>query len=67
MQLRNYSTYDVERSLVIDRVGDMKTAKKVAHALGIDEKNIIQQMSPDYYLDVSVVIGKDYDDLKPTK
>lgn len=67
VQLGNYSTFDVERTLVIDRVGDLKTAKKVAHALGIDEKNIIQQISPDYYLDVSVVIGKDYDDLKPSK
>lgn len=67
VQLGNYSTFDVEKSLVIDRVGDLKTAKKVAHALGIDEKNIIQQISPDYYLDVSVVIGKDHEELKPAK
>jgi hypothetical protein len=39
----------------------------VAYALGISEKNVIQQISPDYYLDVSVVIGKDYNDLKPYK
>lgn len=67
VQMGNYSTFDVEKTLVIDRVGDTKTAKKVAHALGIDDKNIIQQISPDYYLDVSVVIGKDYTDLKPFK
>lgn len=67
VQLGNYSTFDVERSLVIDRVGDAQTAKKVAYALGIEEKNVIQQISADYYLDVSVVIGKDYNDLKPYK
>lgn len=67
VQLGNYTTFDVERSLVIDRVGDLQTARKVAYALGIDEKNVIQQISPDYYLDVSVVIGKDYSDLKPFK
>lgn len=67
VQLDNYPSFDVERSIVYDRVGDSKTAKKVAHALGIDEKNIIQQISRDYFLDVSVVIGKDYNDLKPMK
>ncbi len=67
VQLDNYPSFDVERSIVYDRVGDLKTAKKVAHALGIDEKNIIQQISRDYILDVSVVIGKDYNDLKPMK
>jgi hypothetical protein len=65
VQSSNYQTFDVERSLVIDRTGDMATAKKVAHALGIDEKNIVQQINPDYYLHVSVVIGRDYQDLKP--
>jgi hypothetical protein len=65
VQSGNYQTFDVEHSLVIDRTGDMESARKVAHALGIDEKNIVQQINPDYYLHVSVVIGRDYQDLKP--
>ncbi len=65
VQSANYQTFDVERSLVIDRTGDLESARKVAHALGIDEKNIVQQINPDYYLHVSVVIGRDYQDLKP--
>jgi hypothetical protein len=65
VQSSNYKTFDVEQSLVIDRTGDLAAARKVAYALGIDERNIVQQINPDYYLNVSVVIGRDYDKLKP--
>lgn len=65
VQSANYKTFDVERSLIIDRTGDLNNARKVAHALGIEEQNIIQQINPDYYLHVSVVIGHDYRNLKP--
>lgn len=66
VQSANYKTFDVEESLVIDRTGDLEAARKVAYALGIEEKNIVQQINPDYYLNVSVVIGRDYDKLKPS-
>jgi hypothetical protein len=65
VQSSNYKTFDVEESLVIDRTGDLSIARKVAYALGVDEKNIVQQINPDYYLNVSVVIGRDYSQLKP--
>ena len=65
VQSSNYHTFDVEHSLVIDRTGELNNAKKVAHALGIDEKNVIQQINPDYYLHVSVVIGRDFNQLGP--
>ncbi len=65
VQSANYKTFDVERSLVIDRTGHLNNARKVAYALGIEEQNIVQQINPDYYLHVSVVIGHDYRNLKP--
>ena len=65
VQSSNYKTFDVPESLVIDRVGNLEAARRVAYALGIDEKNIIQQINPDEYLNVSVVIGRDYGQLKP--
>lgn len=67
VQSANYKTFDVEESLVIDRTGDLETARKVAYALGIEERNIVQQINPDYYLNVSVVIGRDFDKLKPSE
>jgi hypothetical protein len=65
LEMGNYKSFEVELSMVIDRVGNRKNAKKVASALGIDEKNIIEQISNDSYLDCSIVIGKDYKSLKP--
>ena len=61
----NYIHYDVEETLVIDRIGNLANAKKTAEVLGIDSKNVLQQLNDDYFLDVSVIIGKDYFKLKP--
>ncbi|OGU54324.1 MAG: hypothetical protein A2V66_14180 [Ignavibacteria bacterium RBG_13_36_8] len=63
----NYISFDVIETLVIERIGNMANAKKVAKALGVNERNIIQQLNDDYFLDVSIVIGKDYHELLPLK
>ena len=67
VEIRNYKTSDVKESLVIDRAGHLGNAEKVAYAIGIKKQNIIQQLNPDYYVDVSVVIGRDYSSLKPSR
>jgi hypothetical protein len=67
VEMRNYKTSDVEESLVIDRVGNTVNAEKVAYALGIKKRNIVQQLNQDYYVDVSVVLGKDVKSLKPSQ
>lgn len=65
VQSSNYKTFDVQESIVIDRLGDLQAARRVAYALGVDEKNVVQLINTDYYLNVSVVIGHDYKKLKP--
>jgi hypothetical protein len=65
VEIHNYKTFDVAETMVIDRTGNRKDAEKVAAALGISDGNLIVQISPDYYVDVSLVIGKDYRSLKP--
>jgi hypothetical protein len=65
VEMGNFSTSDIKTSMVIDRVGNMRNAKKVAQSLGISEKYVIQQINKNYFLDATVVIGKDYMDLKP--
>ncbi len=67
VDLRNYKTFDVQETLIIDRVADRENAKRVAYALGVAESNIVEQLNPDYYVDVTVVIGKDYHSLKPSQ
>lgn len=65
VEIGNYKSKDIEKTLVIDRTGDKAKAKKVALLLGVNEKNIIEQTNANLYLDVSVVIGKDFTELKP--
>jgi hypothetical protein len=63
----NYRSFDIDNSFVIDRTGNVANAEKVADILGIDRKYIVQQMNNDYFLDVSLVIGRDFNNLKPLK
>jgi len=63
----NYFSFDVKETLVIDRIGNKANAYKIAELLGVKKKNVIQQLNEEYFLDVSVVIGKDYFNLNPVK
>jgi hypothetical protein len=67
VEMRNYKTFDLPTSLVIDRTGNRANAERVAYALGIKPSNIVQQINQDYYVDVSVVVGKDYKTLQPSQ
>ena len=59
----NFDRFDVKESLIISRSGVMENAYRVANALGIKKINIIREESPDYYLDVTLVIGEDFKQL----
>ncbi|MBK9332472.1 MAG: LytR C-terminal domain-containing protein [Ignavibacteria bacterium] len=61
----NFASDDEERTIIIDRTGDNLKVKRVASILGLSSKNIIQQINNSLYLDVTVVIGKDFKELKP--
>jgi hypothetical protein len=70
VELGNYTingkvNYNVDETFVIDRIGNKANAERVAEVLGINRVKVIQQLNEDYFLDVSLVIGKDYYKLKP--
>ena len=65
VQMGNYISYDIEKTIVVDRTGNLSNAYKVADILGINRKNVIQQINENYFLDVSIVVGKDFYNLKP--
>ena len=67
VQIGNYKSFDIDNTLVVDRTGKKINALKVAESLGIDPKNVIQQINNDYFLDVSLIIGRDFNHLKPFK
>jgi hypothetical protein len=59
----NFETFNVEKTFVIDRSGNLENARRVARALGISEENIIREVARGFYLDATVVIGLDFNQL----
>jgi hypothetical protein len=59
----NFDHFNLEQTIVISRSGVMENARQIASALGISEENILREESPDFYLDVTVVIGHDFEQL----
>ncbi len=59
----NFDHFNLEQTIVISRSGVMENARQIASALGISENNILREESPDFYLDVTVVIGHDFEQL----
>ncbi len=51
-------------SLIVDRVGNRDAARKLAKLLGVGEENIIQQSCDYLELDLTVILGRDYNELK---
>jgi len=56
----NFSSFDIDTTFVIDRVGEKKYAMAVAESLKIPAQNVIQHYNKNYFLDVTFVIGKDF-------
>ena len=68
VNIGNYKSFDVDETFVIDRVGNKANAYKVADLLGMQKKtSSITQLNDDLFLDVTIVIGKDYYKLNPLK
>lgn len=65
VDMGNHSSFDLEHSVVIDRIGNPKAARNVAEALGIPSDRVRQNLKPQYYLDASVILGHDYKQLRP--
>ena len=65
VEMKNYKSSHIPHTLVVDRVGNLANARRVAAVLGVSGENVIQQLSPDYFVDVSVIIGDDFARTKP--
>ena len=63
VKIGNAESFDIPTSIVIDRTDNMDNAKRVAKTLGI--KEIILAKDNYAFLDVTVVIGRDYNRLFP--
>jgi hypothetical protein len=61
----DYASFDVEKTRIIDRIGNRDAAKQIALALGIPDAEIEEDVRADYFLDASVIIGMDYRTVMP--
>jgi hypothetical protein len=65
VNLQDYKSTDVDKTIIIDRTGDTRKSQRIAEVLGVSGRNIIQQINRELYLDATIVIGKDFNELKP--
>jgi len=56
----NYRSFDIDKTFIVDRMGKLETAYLVADSLKIDKKFVITETNKSYFLDLTIVIGKDY-------
>jgi len=62
---KNYSSFNVRNTFIMDRVSKkLQNAKRVAKVLGIDDAYIQPKMNPDLQVEVTVVLGADFTKLK---
>lgn len=64
VDMGNYKFSNVARTTVIGRTADQSAANSVASFLGVDKGFVLKQPDKNLYLDVSVIIGKDINQLK---
>jgi len=65
VKLGNYRTFEIESCIIISRNEKVINAEKVAIAVGLTKNSIISQINPEYFLDVTFILGKDYKNLVP--
>ncbi len=65
VETTNGSMFDREFTTVVNASGNYENALRVAEALGVKKEYVITKLDPQSYVDVEVLIGKDYENLKP--
>ncbi len=63
VNVENAAAFDYKETIVIDRGGDEQVARRLARIIGTE--NIIRQIRPDLMLQVTVILGADYENLNP--
>lgn len=65
VEMKNFPFNGIPRTIIVDRVGDPKAALRTAQAVGLDESSVIQQVNPNLFVDVTIILGNDYSNLVP--
>jgi LytR cell envelope-related transcriptional attenuator len=63
VEIGNYETM-LDSTIIIDRIGDRTSAYKISKSLGLNENRIETVIDSSLYLRATVVIGKDFSNLR---
>ncbi|MBX3042363.1 MAG: LytR C-terminal domain-containing protein [Candidatus Kapabacteria bacterium] len=55
----------LSKTVIIDRLGDIQSARQLAYALGVRDSMITARIDSNLFLRATVMIGSDYNSLKP--
>jgi hypothetical protein len=61
----NYKNFNVEKSQIIDRAGNMNQAVQIAKVLGIQKSLVTSEVDLNKQLAATIILGKDYKKLNP--
>jgi hypothetical protein len=67
VDMENYKDTTVPRTFIIDRVGDSVSAHKIAYALGVSDSLVKREIDTEEYVKADLIIGRDFQMLKPMK
>ena len=56
----NFESFNVLKTVVIDRRGVRDNGIRIAEALGLGNERVLQEVNEAYLIDATVVVGKDY-------
>lgn len=65
VEIANFDTFGIAKSYVVDRVGDSLSCVKVCQAMGMSADRRVVEIDSSLYLRATVVLGLDYQTLKP--
>ena len=60
----NYESFNVLKTVVIDRRGSLKNGDRIAEALGLGKERVLQEVNEAYLIDATVILGRDFRQLK---
>ena len=61
----NYKSNTVQKTIIMSRRGEIIKAQKIGELLGVNNTEIIENTDKDLFIDVTVLVGKDFGKLKP--
>lgn len=55
----------LEKTVIKDRIGNLDASEQVALAVGLPTSSISEDINLNYFLDATIIIGKDFESIKP--